>query len=458
MKLKTIESEGLAHYSYFLSDEGEAAVIDPRRDALIYVQIAKKECTQIRHILETHRNEDYVTGSCELQQMTNARIAHSKELPFEYGEHNLADGDILQVGNLQIKAIHTPGHTDESVCYVVNESGFSDESLMIFTGDTLFAGGIGRTDLYGQEKHREQATKLRRSIVNKLLPLGDQATIFPAHGSGSVCGGDISDRAFSTLGYERKNNPWLQLDEQAFIKRAVSEKMTTPPYFKQMEKINMSGAPLLSSLPVPQILNVEEFERLMREPNNTIIDTREPGAFAGSHIPQSLNIPLKRLSAYSGWVLKDERILLVHENPKDLEKASRSLWRTGFDNVLGCLCSGIDSWRSLGKPIESLGVLSVDALKQRLDQNEMMLIDVRESKEWHEGHVEKAKLIFYGNLGAEIKNLPKDRPLAMMCAVGNRAGLAASLLKREGFAEVYNVLGGMDAWKSRRYPIQKEND
>jgi hydroxyacylglutathione hydrolase len=206
MKLNTIKSEGLAHNSYYLSDGDEAVVIDPRRDCEIYTQLAQQECAQIKYILETHRNEDYVVGSLELQNMTEAEIGHSNALAFKYGEHNLADGGVLNVGNTKIKAVYTPGHTNESLCYVVYPSG-SSEALMVFTGDTLFAGSVGRTDLYGKPAQQAQAEKLYISLHEKLLPLGDHVLVYPAHGQGSVCGSSISNQEPTTIWVREKNKP-----------------------------------------------------------------------------------------------------------------------------------------------------------------------------------------------------------------------------------------------------------
>ena len=208
MRLRIIKSEGLAHNSYYLSDEEEALVIDPRRDCEIYTQLAEKECAQIKYILETHRNEDYVVGSLELQSMTEAEIGHSKALHFKYGEHNLADGDSLTVGDVKIKASYTPGHTNESLCYVAY-SAESSEAAIVFTGDTLFAGSVGRTDLYGKAAQQAQAEKLYSSLHEKLLTLGDHVLVYPAHGAGSVCGHSISGQEPTTIGYEKKTNPYL---------------------------------------------------------------------------------------------------------------------------------------------------------------------------------------------------------------------------------------------------------
>ena len=457
MLLEIIKSKGLAHNSYFLADGEEALVIDPRRDCLVYTQLAKRECTKIKYILETHRNEDYVIGSLELQNLTEAEIAHSKETHFKYGEHNLGDGETLNIGSLKLKALYTPGHTNDSMCYVVYDS-LSNDPLMAFTGDTLFAGDVGRTDLPGLDIWREQSEKLYDSLHEKLLLLGDHVIVYPAHGAGSICGHEISDQESSTIGYERKTNSILKLDKESFIEYMMKQKLLRPPYFRKMEDYNLNGPPLLGKALIPKPLSVDKFEEETRQPNTVILDTREPGAFAGSHIPGSLNIWLGELGFFPGWIVTyDQRILLVTERKEDIETAKAYLYRLGFDNIGGYLCRGIKEWRNHGKPMEHLGTLSAAMLRERLDHNEIILVDVREEREWDEGHVEGAERIYVGHLMVEAnRRLPRDRPIATICGWGGRGGLGASILKKLGFDDVYNVLGGMKAWKSLGYPLKKE--
>jgi hydroxyacylglutathione hydrolase len=455
MKLRTIKSEGLAHNSYFLSDGEEALVVDPRRDCKIYTRLAKKECAKIKYVLETHRNEDYVIGSSGLQNLTDAEICHSKELPFKYGDHNLSDGESLSVGSLKIKALYTPGHTNESLCYVVYPSE-SQEALLVFTGDTLFVGSVGRTDLYGKEFQPNQAEKLYQSINEKLLPLGCHVIMYPAHGSGSLCGHGISDQEFSTLGYEKKTNPFLQLDKDSFVSRAMSEEMLVPPYFRKMEDYNLNGAPLLQGLPAPEPLSVAEFEQKTLQSDTVVVDTRMPNAFAGSFIPGAFNIWMGGTTVYPGWMLDyDQKILFVHERKSDLLTVAAHFWRLGFDNLLGFLCSGMSEWQNLGKPIGHVDTLSASALKQKLEKNELLLVDVREPSEWKDGYIEGAERIFFGHLKNKAGSLPRNKNVAVICSVGQRAGIGASILKKEGFTEVTNVLGGMTAWANLGYPTVK---
>ncbi len=456
MKLYTVKSEGLAHNSYLLSDSGEAAVIDPRRDCQVYMRIAQKECTKIRYILETHRNEDYIVGSLELKGLTNAEICHSKELPFKYGDHNLKDGETLNVGKLKIKALHTPGHTDESLCYALSDPEKTSDALLVFTGDTLFVGSVGRIDLYGEAAQPKQAEKLYLSISEKLLPLGNHVLVYPAHGAGSVCGNDIGTRAFSTIGYERKTNPFLNLGKNEFIKRALAQEFLLPPYFKKMEGYNQNGAPSLRRLPAPKPLSVAEFEAETHEADTIIVDTRLPYAFAGSHIPGSLSLWLGGTAVYPGWVLDyDKRVLFVLERASDIARVSAHFWRLGFDNIYGFLCPGIGEWQEQGKPISHLGTLSASELKERLSR--FVVLDVREPSEWkQEGTIKGAERVFFGYLRKKVEDMERDRRIAVTCSVGNRASTAASILKQKGFVEVYNVLGGMTAWTSLGYPVKQD--
>ncbi len=328
---------------------------------------------------------------------------------------------------------------------------------MVFTGDTFFAGDVGRTDLCGSNVWLEQSGKLYDSLKEKVLPLGDYVTFYPAHSAGSICGYEISDREFGTIGYERKTSPLLKVDRDSFAQHLMKRKMYVPPYFATMERYNLEGPPLLSELPAPKPLNPQEFQKEMQKPKTVVVDTREPGAFASSHISSSLSIWLDGLSYFPGWVLKyDQRILLVTERTCDVEEARAYLGRLGFDNVEGYLCPGIRAWRDSGKPIEHLGVLSAATLREKLEGKQLILIDVREDREWEEEHIEGAENIYVGHLEKEASSLPMDKPVAVTCGFGGRGSLAASILKRMGFKTVYNVLGGMRAWKSLGYPVKNQ--
>ncbi|MGD6934872.1 MAG: rhodanese-like domain-containing protein [Candidatus Bathyarchaeia archaeon] len=458
MKIQTVKSEGLAHNSYFIYGNVEAIVIDPRRDCEIYTELAREKCVKIRYILETHRNEDYVIGSLELQNKTEAEIGHSNALGFKYGEHNLTDGDTLNVGDLKIKTVYTPGHTDESICYAVYPSGSSSEALMVFTGDTLFAGSVGRTDIYGAQARPIQAEKLYDSLHEKVLPLGDHVLVYPAHGEGSVCGHSISNQEPTSIGYERKTNPYLQLSKEDFVKKSVATKHVLPRYFRKMEELNLNGPPLLSSLAYPKALTLEKFEKELPEENMIVMDTRKHYAFAGAHIPDSLSIWLGGTSVYPGWLFDpDQYIMFVLERASDIETATVHLRRLGFDNLCGYLCGGMSTWLEAGKPFSRNGTITPTEVQADLGKGKFTLVDVREPNEWEDdGVIDGAELMFFPDIPSQASKLPKGKPIVVNCSVGNRSSIAVSLLQKQGFTDVRNMLGGITAWKNLGYPVKRE--
>ena len=457
MKLKIIKSEGLAHNSYYLSDGEEAVVVDPRRDCETYTQLAKEDCAKIKYIIETHRNEDYVIGSLELKNMTEAEIGHGNALPFKYGEHNLADGDSLSVGSTKIRALYTPGHTNESLCYAVYP-GDQKDPMLVLTGDTLFSGSVGRTDLYGDDNRPVQAEKLYYSLKERLLPLGDGVLVYPAHGEGSVCGRGITGREPTTIGYEKKTNPYLQLSKDHFIQKSVNEQHVFPRYFRTMEEYNLNGPPLLAYLSYPKPYALADFEEEAKNPIVTVIDTRMPYAFAGSHIPNSLSMWLGGTGAYPGWLFDVKQyVLFVHERPSDIDMVASRFRRVGFDNMCGYLCGGMNAWQEAGKPFSRFGTMTATELRDKLSKGEVRLLDVRQPSEWKEdGYIEGATLIHFPDLQEKARSLPVDKPWAVTCSVGNRTSIACSILEREGVQGVFNVLGGMTAWTSLNYPIKKQ--
>ena len=456
MKLFTVKSEGLAHYSYFLSDDKEAAVIDPMRDCEIYLQLAKKQCVKLCYILETHRHEDFIVGSRELHDLSGAQIGHSKQLDFKYGQLNLEDGETLNVGKLQIKTLHTPGHTNESLCYAVSNTENSPDPFMVFTGDTLFVGSVGRTDLQGKENSVTQSEKLYNSLHEKLLPLGDDVVIYPAHGAGSLCGSQISSQKISTIGYEKKTNPYLKLDKDGFIQRVTSQELLIPPYFRRMHEYNLTGAPPLHGLPKSKPLNVAEFEDAMDEVDSVVVDTRFPNAFAGGHISNSISIWLGGTAVHPGWVLDPmRRVLLVTEREADVNRVQKHFWRIGYDNLYAFLCGGISVWQEQGKPIEHLRALSASELYE--NKQKYVVLDVRTPREWTEdGYIEGAERVFFGHLQQQAESIERNSRIAVICSTGRRATIGASILKRKGFIDVSTVLGSMTAWKNLGYPIKKD--
>jgi len=456
MLLQKFKSEGIAHNSYLLGSGNDAVVIDPSRDCQIYADTAREKGLKIRYILETHRHEDFVIGSIQLSRITGAEIYHGPGLNWLYGSL-LKDGQVFRIGELKLTAMQTPGHTDESISYAVADLDTGETTVLVFTGDALFVGDVGRTDLYGLEEAPRLASDLYDSIFMKLLPLGDGAIILPAHGSGSVCGTRIADRDESTIGIERAQNPVLQLiNKDDFVTYKVAEKPERPHYFTRMEKYNLEGPPLLDCLPLPTPLAPNEF-KIEMDKGAVVVDTREPAAFGGIHIKGTYSIWVDGLPSFAGWVLPyDKPVLLVMERQSDIEKAVRYLIRIGYDRIVGYLKGGIESWYNAGFPMESLGLLSVHRLKDMLDRHEpLTVLDTRGQEEWETGHIEGAIHIYVGHLEQRISEVPGDKPVAVYCETGHRAGLSASILLRAGYRRVYNIPGSISAWKAAGFPITK---
>jgi hydroxyacylglutathione hydrolase len=337
--------------------------------------------------------------------------------------------------------------------YAIADLTTGEEPVMVFSGDTLFVGDVGRVDLYGPKEAKRLAENLYDSIFNRILPLGDGVILYPAHSAGSICGGTISEREESTLGLERVQSAILQNRKKDFIRIKAAEHHERPPYFRKMEKYNLEGPPLLRHLPDPDHLAPKEFLKRMGR-GALVVDTRKPSAFGGAHIKGSYSIWLEGLPSQAGWVLSyGTPILLVLEDDVYLDEAVRYLIRLGYDGIDGYLC-GVEAWYNEALNTEHLGLLTIQELRaRREDEDRIGVLDVRGDDEWEDGHIEGAMHIPLGHLKERLKEVPRNLPIAVVCKVGNRASLGASILRREGYKEVYNVLGSMTAWKKAMYPV-----
>lgn len=452
MFVETIRSEGLAHLSYVVGDGDTAVVIDPRRDVEVYEAAARRHGAYIRYVVETHRNEDYLVGSRELAARTGARILRGAATRFGYGEP-VEEGAELTAGDARLRVLATPGHTDESISLVLHDDAVSrDDAVAVFTGDALFVGSVGRTDLL--DDREAAAAALYDSIVGKLLPLGDQAVLYPAHGAGSVCGAGMAERDVSTLGYERRHNPALQLERAAFIRQQAAQPFEFPPYFRRMEQVNRDGPPLLHHLPTPRPLSPREFLAAMAD-GMWAVDTREPEAVAGALLPDSLAIPLDMLPAFAGWFLPyDADIGLVTARAEDVETAVRRLVRLGYDRVVATLADGLHAWETAGLDYATIPALHARQLARRLNAGERFtLLDVRGRRELARERLPGATEIYLGHLPDRLAELPAARPVTAFCGSGRRAVIAASLLVRNGFDGVEVCLGSMAACRVVGCPI-----
>lgn len=455
MFFQRLKTPGLGQNSYILAcGDGMAIVIDPRRDVEVYLRLAQENNLSITYVLETHRQEDFEFGSRTLALMTGAKIVGGNHALFGETDVKLEDDQELKVGTTRFVALETPGHTPESLSYAVYVKDAGDKCWGVFTGDALFVGATGRTDLPDPFKIGENAGILYDSIHRKIAPLGDQVLLFPAHGAGSACGGNISERDDSTLGIEKETNPVFTQSRRDFVAQKLVEKMARPPYFLHIEKVNLLSGRPLKWPSTYKLLQPREFQHRMKE--GLVIDTRSPEAFAAEHIPDAYNIWLNGVSAFAGWVANENtRIFLVAEGSEAIEFAVMSLARIGIDTVDGILVKGMESWRDQGLPIESIATTSATESANWMQQGRVHVLDVRDEYEWNEKHIPGAVHRYVGHLEDNLPLLPKDSEIVVHCNVGHRSGVAASILKRNGFTRIHNMLGGISAWEKLGLPLEK---
>jgi hydroxyacylglutathione hydrolase len=454
MIFEKVVSAGLAHNSYLVGSGGEAALIDPRRDIGIYLEIARQNDLRITRVFETHRNEDYLIGSLELARVTGCEIHHGAKMDFMYGKP-VREGDRFQVGSLDLGILETPGHTEESISIVLSDTVVSGTPLMVFTGDALFAGEVGRTDFYPDRKE-EVAGELYDSLHRKILPLGDGVIVCPAHGSGSVCGADISDLPWTTVGYEKETNPMLRLDRASFIRKKAAERHHYPAYFSRMEVKNRDGPP---PLPCPFYLKsvpVQEVKDLQKK-GAQVVDIRSPSSFTGGHVPGSLHIWREGLSAFAGYFLNNEDpIIIVDDFNQDLGEIQRQFARIGYDNLAGYLDGGFMTWAKAAEPVGTVRTWTVHDLKEHLGDPALYLLDLRDEPNYRkDGHLPGAHQIYAGEFRSFICKVPMEKEIVCFCDSGYKSSIAASLLLQEGYRDVVVVLGSMAAWKKAGYTVEK---
>ena len=459
MILETVESKGLAHLSYVLGDDdqGVCAVIDPRRDVSIYLDIARHNNCRITHIFETHIHADFVSGARELAAQSGAQIVGGVSDDYAFELHQAHEGETFSLGELTIKVLETPGHTPEHISLLVSGGKGSSNPWAVFTGDTLFAGEVGRPDLLGEGSEQQLARQLFHSLRDKLFNLGDEIEIYPAHGSGSPCGGSIGDRLTSTIGYERLNLPKAQIqDEDEFVDAVLSGLPPAPSYYPRMKKINAQGPAIMGCLLNIAPMDADRFEEAMQDENVQVIDTREIVAFGGAHIAGAMNIALRdEFPVWSGWMLKPEqKILLVLTEESDLDTVQRHLLRIGIEKIGGFLRHGMRGWIEAGKPFQALPQMSVHDLHQRISNDETLhLIDVRQDGEWEAGHIKCAFHCFVPELLKAELPFDRSEPIAVYCGSGYRASIAASVLQGRGFTDVSVIPGSIIAWTGAGYEL-----
>lgn len=457
---------GLAIASYLIGDEatGEAAVVDPTRDVDEFIAFAHENGLRIAHILETHVHADFVCGSRELKaRLQGAPTIHASALGGpewtpDYVDQAAKEGDAVRLGSIRLEAVHMPGHTPEHMCWAVyDESRSRDLPWMLFSGDFLFVGDVGRPDLLGEEAQRQLAHQLYTSLFQKLDRIPDITEVLPTHGAGSLCGKALSSRRNSTVGFERRFNPALaRKPEEQWVRELMAGMPPAPPYFRRMKKVNKEGPAVLGRdrqtlEPCPP----RDVERRMGA-TGLIVDTRTKEAFAAAHIPGAISIAFgPNLPTWAGWVLPYDRpLLLVTEGSAQAAAVATHLFRVGFDTLAGCLDGGMDAWEMAGLPLASLMMVPAPELDAQWRQRRqgMTVLDVRTDGEWASGHIDGALHIPVGNVLARLAEVPRGKPLAVVCGSGYRGSIVGSLLQREGFENVSNLVGGMNAWRSAGLP------
>ena len=456
MKIKQFEVAGLAQYSYVLSSEGEAIVIDPMRDFERYTKYAQEQDLTIRFVTETHIHADFVSGASALAEASGAGLVLSSYVqePYIYSmEHQaLRDGDELRIGKLRLAALHTPGHTPEHLGFVLFDGGRdASEPVAFFSGDFLFVGSLGRPDLLGEDAKQQLANDLYGSLHERIAFLPDGVQVYPGHGAGSLCGSGLSERAESTLGYERRSQPLFKLNREAFVEEILNSVPAMPSYYPRMKQLNSKGASSVAVLPGSTPLSPAELAALLADDAVTVIDFRRREAFGGAHIPGAINIGAgQHLSLWAGWMISPERRLLLVNDSGDDEEARRSLVRVGLDRVEGFLHKGMPAWIDAGMEFTRTTQLSVQEVAATRPST--TILDVRDNKEWMAGHIEGAVHISLGELRTRMGDLPKQTSMVAVCGSGYRSSVAASLLEAQGFVNVSSMDGGMTAWKQHRLP------
>jgi hydroxyacylglutathione hydrolase len=447
--------EGLAQASYLIACNrtGKAIVVDPRRDADVYVAAAGQHGFRIVAAVETHIHADFVSGARELAE-TGARTIAGPGASLGFDCHEVRDGERLAFGDLQLEFLHTPGHTPEHVSVVVARQ--VGEPARVFTGDTLFVEAVGRPDLLGDEQMRQLAGELYDSLFRKLLKLDDAVEVHPGHGAGSLCGTGIGDEPHSTIGRERRFNPALQHgSREAFAAAVLADLPETPPYFQWMKRINQEGPALLglaAGYPGVKAIEAGQAAATVRQ-GACLIDLRGADAFCAGHPAGALNIGYgPRVGYWAGWVVPTgTRIVLLASNAGEASEAGRQLLRVGLDAVEGHIEGGLDAWRKAGLPASSIQQIGADDFSARLARaDRLTVIDVRTAREWQEGHIAGAVHIPMGELAGRTGDVPRTGLVATICEGGYRSALAASMLSRAGVGEVLTVAGGMEAYRAAR--------
>jgi hydroxyacylglutathione hydrolase len=461
MYFKHVYEDGLSQASYVVGCQatGSAIVIDPRRDIQVYLDIAEHEGLSIDYITETHIHADFLSGTRELAAATGAKVLLSAEggadWQYDFEHESLKDGDSFMVGNLQFDVVHTPGHTPEHLTFILRDLPNSQEPVMMFTGDFLFVGDVGRPDLLeeaaGIAGTREEGAREMYHSVHKLDHLPDFIQVWPGHGAGSACGKALGAVPSTTLGYERRVNwAYRAASEEEFVSQLLDGQPEPPRYFGTMKLWNREGPSVLRSLPRPHRLDPGSLLKAA-ERGAQIVDARDKFAFAGGHLPGSYNIPdSSDFSTWAGWLLDFDRDLVLIAPEHRIDDLVARLVRIGFDRVVGYL-PDIERLSDTGLELEPVRQRTVEDVHGEIASGRVAVLDVRSASEYADGHIEGALNIHAGRLPDHLQEIPRDRDVVVHCETGFRSSIASSVLLAHGLSHVSNMTGGFAAWQDAGY-------
>ncbi|HTD85832.1 MAG TPA: MBL fold metallo-hydrolase, partial [Candidatus Binatia bacterium] len=452
----------LAHASYLIGSEGEAAVVDPQRDVDQYLEEANAQQLKIKYILETHLHADFISGHRELADKTGAEIVFGTQAGATFKHRPVSDGDELTIGHTTLRIMETPGHTPESICILVTDKEDAGKDSRapdrLLTGDTLFIGDVGRPDLAGGKGYTPQmmAAMMYDSLHEKILKLDDSVEVYPAHGAGSMCGKNLSNETSSTIGQQRRFNYALQpMTKEQFVGMMTTDLAEAPAYFSKDAEINRSGAEALDDLAKPRAMSPEEVREASQH-GCVVLDVRSAEDFGAGHVPGSLNIGLSgQFASWAGSLIPmTAQIIIVANSEDQVDEAQMRLARVGLERVNGYCAGGVEAWRNAGLEISQVPQIGVEELHDLLKRNpELQLIDVRRPAEYASGHAPRAiaaPLAKFRETFATL-NLNPEAPSAIICAGGYRSSAATSIAQQFGFTNLLNVTGGTAAWIKAGY-------
>jgi hydroxyacylglutathione hydrolase len=456
MYVQQLYTNCLAEAAYYIESNGEAAIIDPIRETEPYLTLAKQRGTKIKYVFETHFHADFVSGHIDLAKETGATIVFGPLAETGYKAYNAKDGEEFKVGNITIRAIHTPGHTPESTCYLLLDDSYQE--YCVFTGDTLFVGDVGRPDLLdGKISKEELAGMLYDSLNNKIKILPDEVLVYPAHGPGSACGKSLGKETWSTVGHQKKTNYALQaMTKDAFIKEVTDGLIAPPAYFFSDARINKQGYDSIDDVLKKNVvpLTVDAFEHEIKN-GALVLDTRISSVFEKGFVPGALHIGLDGMFAiWVGTLIDIQRPLIVVCDEGKEEESILRLARVGYENVKGFLAGSFDAWKNAKKTVDTVNSVDASFFAQRVAEGAHVL-DVRKISEAEDGHIKDATVLPLADLPANLNSLDKKQPLYVHCAGGYRSVIASSILKAKGFNNVVNVLGGWNKIKLTKVPVEK---